>query len=601
MEDPGREEWYAREIRAKQLLAITIPDYILESLGPKMLFKNGAHYFFSQLAYFIYSLTTTVNDHMHTQCAANDKVCTSDGVRNRSGTQGKGSLSKKTERRMGKKGEMPRGRIDEAGAATGPGMKTTDHKWTDGVSLATPASGPRLVTPPPSPSVESTTPPARTPPHANKSHGEGQQAVGDDDNIHQVHEHINNPVNGADTSTDETAASVTAGASTDTAAPHTDQAEATRDQGRPTKTNASALSASRDHQDAVMTDPTRPSEDPADVMGDDKRRPDAPTEPPDMPEGTRGRGSWEQAEMGVFEVARGGERGLGDDSNKDRRPGTSDEAEVEPRGPTDVEVEPGGSTVHENADAVVEGEAAEDVRQDAQVDGKTQNRAEMRQSRWRGGVRVRIYDRRQKSKNMVSVPKRMSTTYLRIPQTHHHHSPAQTNPQIERTDPQASSSRGRGVHQRAAMSDLPAPRRTLREHQRMSWMMESGRGSRETRQNIGVSHQSQGEQVAHLWRLETSHTTQAVKRTHQETSRATYKAPEAAQTTTAAIRTRQVELQAQEGTWSCKGSREAPMSIGTAISLWTEPNMIGYVPAATGTRAASKCARYVDIPGQEVG
>jgi hypothetical protein len=85
MEDPGQEEWYAREIRAKQLLAITIPDDILKSLGLKTLFENGAHYFVSQLAYFIYSLTTTVDDHTCMQCAANDKVHTSNRVRNGSG------------------------------------------------------------------------------------------------------------------------------------------------------------------------------------------------------------------------------------------------------------------------------------------------------------------------------------------------------------------------------------------------------------------------------------------------------------------------------------------------------------------------------------
>ena len=94
--------------------------------------------------------------------------------------------------RVGEMGETPRGRDDEAAAATGPGMKTTDHQRTDGVSLATPASGPRddpkgdldLVKPPPSPpSAESTTPPKRTQPHANESHGMGWAVAGrDDDN-----------------------------------------------------------------------------------------------------------------------------------------------------------------------------------------------------------------------------------------------------------------------------------------------------------------------------------------------------------------------------------------------------------------------------------
>ena len=44
-----------------------------------------------------------------------------------------------------------------------------------------------------------------------------------------------------------------------------------------------------DHPDkvAMTRNPPRPSEDPVDVTADDERRPDAPTEPPDMPEGTR--------------------------------------------------------------------------------------------------------------------------------------------------------------------------------------------------------------------------------------------------------------------------------------------------------------------------
>jgi hypothetical protein len=101
-----------------------------------------------------------------TQRVANDEAHTSNGVRNRSGRQCNGLPSKKTENGVGEMGETPRGRVDEeAAAATGPGTATTDHIWTDGVSLATPASGPRddqkvglyLVKPPP-PTVESTIP-----------------------------------------------------------------------------------------------------------------------------------------------------------------------------------------------------------------------------------------------------------------------------------------------------------------------------------------------------------------------------------------------------------------------------------------------------------
>jgi hypothetical protein len=56
-------------------------------------------------------------------------------------------------------------------------------------------------------------------------------------------------------------------------------------------TSASAQSVSYDHADgdAEMTDtPSRPSRDPEDMPGDDERHPDAPTEPPNKPKGTRG-------------------------------------------------------------------------------------------------------------------------------------------------------------------------------------------------------------------------------------------------------------------------------------------------------------------------
>ena len=139
---------------------------------------------------------------------------------------------------MGRVGETPHRRDDEAAAATGPGMKTTDHHRTDGVSLATPASGPRvdqkvvldLIKPPPSPpSVASTTPPKRTQPHANETHGMGRVVAGrdDDDAEHRAHKCIDDPAHGADTSTDETAATATASVSTDAAAPHRDPAKAT--------------------------------------------------------------------------------------------------------------------------------------------------------------------------------------------------------------------------------------------------------------------------------------------------------------------------------------------------------------------------------------
>ena len=335
-----------------------------------------------------------------------------------------------TEGRVGEMGETLHGRDDEAAAATGPGMKTTDHLQTDGVSLATPASGPRddqkadfdLVKPPQPPlSVASTTPPKQTQLHANETHGMGRVVAGrdDDDEDCQAHERADDPAHRADTSTDETAATATASASMDAAAPHHDQAKATRDQGLQPATSASAPSASCDHpgEDAVTTDPPRPSEDPVDVTGDNERRPDTPTEPPDLPEGTRRQWGEERAETGVSEVlgalrgsakctadngikthqpakpgdpddevegarveavetamlkvSRSVEEGPGEVIDEERRPGKLEEppgeAQVESNDPDSVQVEPGGKTiverggdiVHEDTDATTDGMAEE--------------------------------------------------------------------------------------------------------------------------------------------------------------------------------------------------------------------------------------------------
>ena len=156
-------------------------------------------------------------------------------------------------------------------------------------------------------------------------------------------------------------------------------------------------------------------------MGDDKRRPDAPTEPPDIPEGTKGPGSQEWARLRASEVPRGSTEGTGDDGVETCRPakpgsqddeveGTRVEAvetamsealrgieecpgEVsddenqprtpkEPSGkpqvkmpdPDDIQVEPGGETgverdgsaVHNDVDAADNGRA-EEALQEAQV------------------------------------------------------------------------------------------------------------------------------------------------------------------------------------------------------------------------------------------
>ncbi|KAG6379845.1 hypothetical protein JVT61DRAFT_10402 [Boletus reticuloceps] len=58
-------------------------------------------------------------------------------------------------------------------------------------------------------------------------------------------------------------------------------------------------------------DPTTPSEDPADMMGDGERHPDRPTEPPDIPESTR-------VENGKARVKR--VEATRDDGNETRQP-----------------------------------------------------------------------------------------------------------------------------------------------------------------------------------------------------------------------------------------------------------------------------------------
>jgi hypothetical protein len=317
---------------------------------------------------------------------------------------------------VGEMGETPRGRVDEeAAAATGPGTATTDHIWTDGISLATPASGPRddqtveldLVKPHPPPLVESTTPqPARTPPHANESHGNGQGDDNDNDKSRAHAKHVDEPPasqkvdekTGDATNPNAERAGPTTPADSSSDPPDTplderaghragevvETAKATRDQGQPTETSASARSASRDHpdDDAKSTNPCRPSRDPADATGDDERRPDAPTEPPDMPEGTRGRGSRERVETRVTRVSessRDVDEDPGEVGGEERRPGVPDEPfdepNVEPRDLQSVQVEPGGDTeaernrcaTLESADAEIDGRVVGTCR-DAQVE-----------------------------------------------------------------------------------------------------------------------------------------------------------------------------------------------------------------------------------------
>jgi hypothetical protein len=61
-----------------------------------------------------------------------------------------------------------------------------------------------------------------------------------------------------------------------------------------------------------MTDPPRLPEDPEDTPGNDEHYPDAPTEPPDKAEGTKGRWGMERAETRVPRASRDVKEGPGE-------------------------------------------------------------------------------------------------------------------------------------------------------------------------------------------------------------------------------------------------------------------------------------------------
>ena len=106
-----------------------------------------------------------------------------------------------------------------------------------------------------------------------------------------------------------------------------DEAKAAQDQGQiPVTTSISAWSILCDHPaNTTMTDPARPSEDPADLMGDNKHCLDKPTELPDMPEGTArgwdGRQEVRSSKVEVPRALREGVKGMGDIDDDSRGPG----------------------------------------------------------------------------------------------------------------------------------------------------------------------------------------------------------------------------------------------------------------------------------------
>ena len=391
-------------------------------------------------------------------------ACVSNEVRNRSGRQRDNSPSNRTrrehecgttdqgqvrrKRRVGEKGEKSRGRVEEEAAAAprGPGTVTT-ARTTDGVSLATPASSPTASqavdnttadpanhnatsAEPTEPVDESPEPPVasepprqqseptsrdRTPLSEDASGGEVQEVAASHDGA------TGDKVEGGETDDEECRA-------LERVDDKDSRVETSEDETTET-TSASAPSASCDHpdEDAVTTDPGRPSRDPADAPDGDDRHPDEPTKPPDKTEGTGGRdcdarvktevSRWPngaadatgeisdeprrptkphdspddevegakvgEVETSVLQASRGVQDSPGDGDDEERRPGVPDEPSDEPiaerRGPAGIQVEPGGETSEaerigsvalESADAEVDGGVA-GSRRDTEVEGES--------------------------------------------------------------------------------------------------------------------------------------------------------------------------------------------------------------------------------------
>ncbi|KIJ06647.1 hypothetical protein PAXINDRAFT_20160 [Paxillus involutus ATCC 200175] len=164
--ESGRSEWCKRDGRAKQLLATTIPDDILYKLGPKSLFENSAHHFFSQLRILFEKSKPTT---MTTATTTHERK-----------PDGQGKVGRRKEE--GEKGRRSSGRADEkVTTATSPGKGATDHR-AGSISLVKPTSSQENIPgthvdtpspPPPTPNlpVEQTAPMSTRPTHQRSRNG----------------------------------------------------------------------------------------------------------------------------------------------------------------------------------------------------------------------------------------------------------------------------------------------------------------------------------------------------------------------------------------------------------------------------------------------
>ena len=149
----------------------------------------------------------------------------------------------------------------------------------------------------------------------------------------------------------------------------------------------------------------------------------------------------------------------------------------------------------------------------------------------------------------ISTMNHSTMTYPRIPQIHLHHT---TNLRVDRTNPRASSSRGRGSQRRAPTTHVPATKRTRRERRDTSRTLGRGRRSCMVHQNVSGNGWSEGEKKTHPCRFQRLQTSRTAKRPYQAMSRETRNILQESGTSASPKRTRYVEIPGQEDTRSCR-------------------------------------------------
>ena len=252
-----------------------------------------------------------------------------------------------------------------------------------------------------------------------------------------------------------------------------------------------------------------------------------------------------------------------------------------------------------------------------------------------------MYDQWWELKKAVSALHRMMKTYLKPHPTFIHHPPVQTRPQYCRTNPWASSSRGRGYLIRAATTDLPATTRTWWEypgvsrmpgrcqgscgahqykpkntqsqwrrntHQRvpkatqMIWKIVQTRRQQhgpsrtlwrgwrscKNRQNASVNARKMAARRTHQVDLERSQRGWAVKQPYQTVSMVSRNVLGGSETSVSMRWMHHVETDHQESTGSGRWSQEASKPNRTAKGLFIEPNAMAYASGVTGMCTASK-------------